>query len=81
MQKFETLPGVRKVTENLLDGSTVLEFILAEEPVLSTVVNALTETGARILNLQKREPTLEDVFVELVGSSMHDVERGDGEKP
>lgn len=81
VKKFEDLPGVRNVTQNHQDGSTVLEFILAEEPVLSTVFNALTETGARILNLQKREPTLEDVFVELVGRSMHDVERGDGEKP
>jgi ABC-2 type transport system ATP-binding protein len=78
-QKFEQLPGVRKVTYNRLNGSTVMEFILEEEPVLSTVVNALTETGSRILNLQKREPTLEDVFVELVGRSMHEVERGDGE--
>jgi ABC-2 type transport system ATP-binding protein len=81
VRQFEDLAGVSKVTQNQLDGSTVLEFILEEEPVLSTVVNALTETGARILNLQKREPTLEDVFVELVGRSMHDVERGNGEKP
>jgi ABC-2 type transport system ATP-binding protein len=79
LQKFEQLPGVRKVTYNQLDGSTVMEFILEEEPVLSTVVNTLTETGSRILNLQKREPTLEDVFVELVGRSMHEVERGDAE--
>lgn len=79
LQKFEELPGVRKVAYKQLDGSTVMEFILEEEPVLSTVVNALTETGSRILNLQKREPTLEDVFVELVGRSMHEVERGDGE--
>jgi ABC-2 type transport system ATP-binding protein len=79
LQKFEQLPGVRKVTYNQLDGSTVMEFILEEEPVLSTVVNTLTETGSRILNLQKREPTLEDVFVELVGRSMHEVERSDAE--
>lgn len=79
VQKFEQLPGVRNVTYNQLDGSTVMEFILEEEPVLSTVVNALTETGSQIINLQKREPTLEDVFVELVGRSMHEVERRDAE--
>jgi ABC-2 type transport system ATP-binding protein len=79
VQKFEQLPGVKKLSYNQLDGSTVMEFILDEEPVLSTVVNALTESGSRILNLQKREPTLEDVFVELVGRSMHEVERGDAE--
>jgi ABC-2 type transport system ATP-binding protein len=79
VQAFEELPGVRNLTYNHLDGSTVMEFILEEEPVLSSVVNALTETGGRILNLQKGEPTLEDVFVELVGRSMHEVERGDAE--
>ena len=29
----------------------------------------------KLLNLQKREPTLEDVFVDLVGRSMEEVER------
>jgi hypothetical protein len=40
------------------------------------VVTALTSENIRILNLQKREPTLEDVFVDLVGRSMEEVERG-----
>jgi hypothetical protein len=43
------------------------------------VINTLTSADIRILNLQKREPTLEDVFVALVGASMADVERT-GEK-
>jgi ABC-2 type transport system ATP-binding protein len=52
-----------------------LDFILEEEPVLGAVINTLTSANVRILNLQKREPTLEDVFVALVGASMADVER------
>jgi ABC-2 type transport system ATP-binding protein len=80
VQDFEQLPGVRNVTEQPMDGYVVLEFVLEEEPALSNVVNALTTGGVRILNLQKREPTLEDVFVELVGRSMQEVERGNGNK-
>jgi ABC-2 type transport system ATP-binding protein len=80
VQDFEQLPGVRNVTEQPMDGYVVLEFVLEEEPALSNVVNALTGGGVRILNLQKREPTLEDVFVELVGRSMQEVERGNGNK-
>jgi ABC-2 type transport system ATP-binding protein len=38
-------------------------------------VTALTSHNAHILNLQKREPTLEDVFIELVGMSMTEAER------
>lgn len=75
LEQFETLPGVRKVINQPHDGLSVLEFILEEEPVLGTVINTMTAGGVRILNLQKREPTLEDVFVDLVGRSMADVEK------
>jgi ABC-2 type transport system ATP-binding protein len=39
------------------------------------VIAALTSHRARILNLQKREPTLEDVFVDLVGMSLAEAEK------
>jgi ABC-2 type transport system ATP-binding protein len=74
IETLETLPGVKKVSRHDFDGGSRLEFILAEEPAVGSVVNTLTEKNVRILNLQKREPTLEDVFVELVGRSMADVE-------
>jgi ABC-2 type transport system ATP-binding protein len=71
---FNTLPGVRKATHTGLDGKSELELILAEDRVLNDVMNTLTTHGAQILNLQKREPTLEDVFVDLVGLSMAEAE-------
>jgi ABC-2 type transport system ATP-binding protein len=76
MDVFESMPGVKKVIHQAKDGGSSLEFILEEEPVLGSVVTALTSENIRILNLQKREPTLEDVFVDLVGRSMEEVERG-----
>jgi ABC-2 type transport system ATP-binding protein len=76
VQSLESLPGVKQLNHNQQDDRTVLEFILVEEPVLGDVFNALTVNDVQILNLQKREPTLEDVFVNLVGSSMAEVERG-----
>ncbi|HEY5573180.1 MAG TPA: ABC transporter ATP-binding protein [Anaerolineales bacterium] len=76
MDVFETMPGVKQVVHHAKDGGSLLEFILEEEPVLGSVVTALTSENIRILNLQKREPTLEDVFVDLVGRSMEEVERG-----
>jgi ABC-2 type transport system ATP-binding protein len=45
--------------------------------VLASVVNVLTLSNKHILNLQKHEPTLEDVFVALVGRSMEEVEQTD----
>jgi ABC-2 type transport system ATP-binding protein len=75
VDRFESLPGVRKVSNQPYDGYSVLEFILNEEPVLGIVINTMTAGGIRILNLQKREPTLEDVFVDLVGRSMAEEEK------
>jgi ABC-2 type transport system ATP-binding protein len=76
VDNFESLNGVQKVTHQLEDGFSILEFIMAEEDVLGSVVNLMTENDIHLLNLQKREPTLEDVFVSLVGKSMEEVERG-----
>jgi len=75
IEAFQRLPGVNQVTHSPQDGSALLQFILAEEQVLASVVSTLTANDIRILNLQKSEPTLEDVFVHLVGQSMEEVER------
>ncbi|RPI30152.1 MAG: ABC transporter ATP-binding protein [Chloroflexota bacterium] len=75
-ENFTGLEGVNKVVHQSKDGFAVLEFFLAQDDVLGQVVNTLTSANVHILNLQKHEPTLEDVFVELVGHSMEDVESG-----
>ena len=74
VEDFDALPGVRKVTHTSQDGFSQLDLILEEDDALSSVVAALTRQDIHILNLQKREPTLEDVFVDLVGRSMEEVE-------
>jgi ABC-2 type transport system ATP-binding protein len=77
MPSFSSLVGVngcRLVSEN---GATRVDVTLKEEAALAQVIASLTEQKARILSLQKREPTLEDVFVKLVGASMAEVEHAD----
>ena len=72
---FHGLPGVRKVVHTAGDGKSELEFILDADDAISGVINTLTAHSVRILNLQKREPTLEDVFVDLVGVSLAEAEK------
>jgi hypothetical protein len=51
--------------------------VLTDDAALGEVVTALGETGSHILALRKSEPTLEDVFVELVGRGFGDDDRPD----
>jgi len=52
--------------------SVILNLVLAEDGVLGSVVVALSQMGTHILALRKSEPSLEDVFVELVGRGFSD---------
>ncbi len=53
-----------------------VNLVLVDDGALGSVVGALGGLGSRILALRKSEPTLEEVFVELVGRGFHD---GDGD--
>jgi ABC-2 type transport system ATP-binding protein len=68
------VPGVVSATAAATDGAapgdrqTVeVNLVLADDGALGGVVGALAPMGSRILALRKSEPTLEEVFVELVG--------------
>jgi ABC-2 type transport system ATP-binding protein len=69
------LPGVVSASE-AADTETgeatdrqvvVMNLVLEDDSALGDVVGALAAHGSHILGLRKSEPTLEDVFVELVG--------------
>ena len=51
-----------------------MELVLQEERVLGPVIGLLESRRIGLVTLTKREPTLEDVFVDLVGRSMEEVE-------
>ena len=73
-EALESLPEVRKASLSETDSGAKLDLILVEEAALAGVINILTQKNIRILKFSKREPTLEDVFVDLVGRSMEEVE-------
>jgi ABC-2 type transport system ATP-binding protein len=70
---------VKKAAVTEIEGGARLELILKEESALATVINILTHKNIKVQRLSKREPTLEDVFMELVGQRMEDVEKGGDE--
>ena len=68
--RISQLPGVQKIATAPYDGYTAVSLILSQESVIGPVVSTLSGAGASILNLSKRELTLEDVFVTLVGRGL-----------
>jgi len=75
--KLEALHEVRKATVTEKEGGALLNLILVEESALAAVINILTQKDIKVMHLTKREPTLEDVFVDLVGRSMAEMEQSE----
>lgn len=68
-QGLSTIKGVEKFTftDNSESNMTSLRFVLEDEVAVSDIVSTVIAGGAKILGLRKTEPTLEDVFIKLVG--------------
>lgn len=69
-EQIAHLNGVQNLSWTQQDGYADLKMILAEESIIGPVVSLLTADGASIMTLRKCEPTLEDVFVALVGRGL-----------
>ena len=63
------LPGVRRVWVRKTPRGAHLDVYLEADEVLVRVLEALLQHQARVLSLEKRTPTLEDVFLHLVGET------------
>ena len=72
------IAGVQRVDARAVDDHTELRLHLADDGAIAGVVKALADHNRRILSMQKLEPSLEDVFVQLVGQRIDEVDQGGG---
>ena len=74
MEKFAHVPGVKNFAYEHKShlGRTLLKFILEDESAISNVTESISDNGSKIVSLSKVEPSLEDVFVGLVGRGLQD---------
>jgi ABC-2 type transport system ATP-binding protein len=68
------LPGVQQCIPTTGADTALLKVSLDEEGVVGAVVQKVLKSGSRILALKKVEPTLEDVFIQLVGHGLSEEE-------
>lgn len=67
---LEKLPGVHQSTATTNPTTVELKVSLEVESAIGVVVQTLVARDCHILSLKKVEPTLEDVFIELVGHGL-----------
>ena len=80
---LKRLPGVVSAATASAEGdgrerqTVEVNLVLHDDTVLGGVVGALAGIGSHILALRKSEPSLEDVFVELVGRGFDEESSGE----
>jgi len=69
---LEGLPGVGKFTfaDNSERNTTSLRFVIQDESCVSDIISGVIGQGSKIISLEKSEPTLEDVFIKMVGKGL-----------
>ncbi|MEW6547749.1 MAG: ABC transporter ATP-binding protein [Bacillota bacterium] len=72
-------PGVRSSRQRVVPGRGVCELtlVLAEDAAIVPVMGRMDEAGIRVRAFRKEEPTLEDVFVSLVGRGLEEETAGE----
>lgn len=64
---LDRVPGVVRAEIMERDGHLELRLMLTDDRAIAGVIGALSEAGRSVLTLEKVEPSLEDVFVDIVG--------------
>jgi len=72
---FQDLRGVRRFSHEEVNGCTELYLILEDENALPPILTAIQQSHGELISLEKRNPTLEDVFISMVGRGLRE---GDG---
>jgi ABC-2 type transport system ATP-binding protein len=73
MEKMEGVVGYSQ-TRSIQSNTTTLTVMVRDEPIFSSIISRLEEQKLKILSVNKAEPTLEDVYISLVGRGFEEEE-------
>jgi ABC-2 type transport system ATP-binding protein len=73
-ESVKSVPGVLGLSQsdNIESGITTLKLVLEDESAMSDLLSKIRENGCKVLNMGKSEPTLEDVYISLVGTGLEE---------
>jgi len=75
---FQHLRGVQRFSHEDVNGHTELNFILEDESALPPILTTIQHSGGELVSLEKRDPTLEDVFISIVGRGIKEADGSAG---
>ncbi|HLE77428.1 MAG TPA: ABC transporter ATP-binding protein [bacterium] len=75
---LQDVAGVDRADVRPLDGKSELRLHLRDDGAIASVVQTLAAHQRRIFSLQKVEPTLEEVFVQMVGQRLEEADERRG---
>jgi len=74
LDRLRAIDGVGAASVSEEDGVDRFSLLLADDGVLPSVITTVEGAGRHVSGLVRRQPTLEDAFVKLVGRSMTEEE-------
>jgi len=75
---FQHLRGVQRFSHTDINGHTELHFILEDENALPPILTVIQQSHGKLISLEKLDPTLEDVFISLVGRGLREDNASEG---
>ena len=67
---LSALRGVTGYSAETVSDRTIMKLVVDDESVISDIISYLTQRNAKIISFSKNEPTLEDVFIKMVGRGL-----------
>jgi ABC-2 type transport system ATP-binding protein len=73
-EELINVKGISIIQNEYLDGKISFKISLENEGLISDVINKISENNSQILYLRKREISLEDAFINIVGRPIEEDE-------
>ncbi|MCX7846386.1 MAG: ABC transporter ATP-binding protein [Dictyoglomaceae bacterium] len=72
LESLRTIKGVSIIQDKYLDGKISFKISLEKESLISNIINKISEYNSNIIYLRKKEISLEDAFINIVGRPIED---------